>query len=660
MKILSGSRFGLRARILSLAAIPILGLGIVLAVSHFASSRMAAAEAIYSRQRDLSAEVARFQSEIGAMKIAADAFRHRKDARHENDFRDSRAAAGRTFAGFRKGLAGEAGASTDAIQARFSSFGDAFSSYVKIIDKVGRANGDGLVGAMQFSSLKLKGIIGPLDAEFGSWSQVVRDTLYELYLAERDFRIHQTNTFVLHFEKVGENLSRLLDVSGVKAGTRADLNAALADYKQHFNDWADGVQHSEVTFNGLNAAYILLGRELELTRSALGARMEQARLERASIESAQRLWVIGAFSLVVLLSALVALTIGIGLSRDMGRLGSAMRKLAKGETDLDVPSLRRQDEIGAMADALTVLRDGARERQELVNQQAEASNQRLMRASSIEDTIQAFEGKVSEALSSLRAASATMHQVSGDLDAVAVEAEAQVVAAAQDTEKAASEIESAAVAAQQLSSSVDEVAAQAVRSDEAAAAALREADRARLVMASMVNQTERVGEIVSVINSIASQTNLLALNATIEAARAGEAGRGFAVVASEVKELAAQTASATGEIAGQISGIRDASQGVMAAMESMNETIAQVSRIATSVAAAVEEQSTSLSGISRNIVAASDGATRGAGGIRTVETAVADTTRNASKVREVSEQLTQDAAKLNDQVAWFLDRVRAA
>jgi hypothetical protein len=74
----------------------------------------------------------------------------------------------------------------------------------------------------------------------------------------------------------------------------------------------------------------------------------------------------------------------------------------------------------------------------------------------------------------------------------------------------------------------------------------------------LLEATQKIGEVMGLIQNIAAQTNLLALNATIEAARAGEAGRGFAVVASEVKALATQTAKATEEIADQIQTIRDA------------------------------------------------------------------------------------------------------
>ena len=162
-------------------------------------------------------------------------------------------------------------------------------------------------------------------------------------------------------------------------------------------------------------------------------------------------------------------------------------------------------------------------------------------------------------------------------------------------------IETVAAAAHQLSSSVTEISATMVRSQETASGAVR-------LVAAAGDSTERLnaaaqamGRVVDLINNIAGQINLLALNATIKSARAGEAGRGFAVVANEVKGLANQAKAATEEIVKEIDGIRKVAGDVVAALSSIRHAIDSVSEFVTSTTAAVEEQSTVTESISVNM-----------------------------------------------------------
>ena len=211
-----------------------------------------------------------------------------------------------------------------------------------------------------------------------------------------------------------------------------------------------------------------------------------------------------------------------------------------------------------------------------------------------------------------------------------------------------------------MTSSLREISRQVSRSTGIAGQAVEQAGRTNGTVRGLAEAAGRIGEVVGLIQSIASQTNLLALNATIEAARAGEAGKGFAVVASEVKTLATQTARATEEISAQIAAMQAVTSGAVADIQGIGGTIGEMNEITTTIAAAVEEQSAATAEISRSVGQAAAGTSEVSGNVVQVTEAAAQTGAAATQVLGASGELARQAERLRAEVERFLSGIRAA
>jgi methyl-accepting chemotaxis protein len=155
-----------------------------------------------------------------------------------------------------------------------------------------------------------------------------------------------------------------------------------------------------------------------------------------------------------------------------------------------------------------------------------------------------------------------------------------------------------ASAAEEMSSSINEINGNMVKSRQAVDDIAAKVKNAGEQSNSLRKTSKAMETIVELIRGIAGQVNLLALNATIEAARAGEAGKGFTVVASEVKTLAGQVAAATDNISREIAEAQTVSGAVASAVANAVGAANLVSEYVASVASALEQQSAATREIS--------------------------------------------------------------
>lgn len=335
---------------------------------------------------------------------------------------------------------------------------------------------------------------------------------------------------------------------------------------------------------------------------------------------------------ILVLSFLIAVLIANPITSSLSKTVAYANKIAEGDFRQQL-EIAQKDEIGILVKALNSMSTNLRKLFKDIEGGTQTLTASSTEFSAVSEQITTNSEQTAERSNSVAAAA---EEMSTNMNSVAAA-----------TEQTTVNINMVVSASEEMTVTINEIASSTKKGSEITSQAVKTAKDVSEKINRLGTASAQISKVTETIADISDQTNLLALNATIEAARAGEAGKGFAVVAGEIKSLAHQTAEATSEINEKIIGVQTTTAESVTAIEFIVSIINDIDEIVTTVATAVEEQSTTTQEISNNVSQAAAGVQEVNENINQTSAVAVGVTRDISRVSQAAEEMSTGSHQVN-------------